>query len=84
MKSSVEAGGTVKVTIDYTPPATRLLQVGQWVVGETAISLKCGEFIRKVPVKFKCLINVQQSADLTQPTKRDANKTSKKKPHKYR
>ena len=82
MKSSVEAGGTVKVMIEYTPPATSLLQVGQWVVGETAISLKCGEFNRKVPVKFKCLINVQQSADLTQSTKRDANRTSKKKSRK--
>jgi hypothetical protein len=82
MKSSVEAGGTVKVTIDYTPPATSLLQVGQWVVGETNISLKCGEFNRKVPVKFKCLINVQQSADLTQQARRDGNKTSRRKSRK--
>lgn len=80
MKSSVEAGGVVKVTIEYAPPANSLLQVGQWVVGETGLALKCGDFNRKIPVKFRCLMNVQQAADLSQPTKRDTvNKSAKKK-----
>lgn len=83
MKSSVEAGGVVKVTIEYAPPANSLLQVGQWVVGETGLQLKCGDFNRKIPVKFKCLMNVQQAADLSQPTKRDpVMKSAKKKSRK--
>ena len=82
MKSSVEAGGVVKVNVEYSPSSNSLLQVGQWVVGETYLNLKCGDFNKKIPVRFKCLINVQQTADLSQPTKREANRTSKKKSRK--
>lgn len=66
MKSNVEYGGVAKATIEYAPPAETLLQVGQWIVSDSFINLKCGEFTRKVPFKLKCLINLQQSADLSQ------------------
>lgn len=74
MKSNVEYGGVVKVAIEYAPPAETLLQVGQWIVSDSFINLKCGEFQRKVPFKLKCLINLQQSADLSQL---GTNRTSK-------
>lgn len=71
MKSNIESGGKVKIDIEYQPPSTSLLQVGQYVIGDTFINLKCGDFNRKVPMKLKCLINLQQKSDLTvsQPVK---------------
>jgi hypothetical protein len=65
-KSGIECGGIVKVVVEYAPPASSLLQVGQWVVADTAVNLKCADFARKVPVRLKCLINLQQAADLSQ------------------
>jgi hypothetical protein len=77
-KSAVEAGGITKVTIEYAPPASSLLQVGQWVVADTAVNLKCADFARKVPVRLKCLINLQQAADLSQASGGRSSKASTK------
>ncbi|OHT10660.1 hypothetical protein TRFO_04162 [Tritrichomonas foetus] len=83
MKSSVECGGVAKAVIEYAPPASSLLQVGQWVVAESNINLKCAEFQRKVPFKIKCLINLQQAADLSQATTtRQSKSTAKRKSRK--
>jgi len=82
MKAQIESGGVVKVHVEYSPPASSLLQVGQWIVVETAINLKCGEFIKRVPMKLKCLINLQQQADLTIQSRREGVRTGKKKSRK--
>lgn len=83
MKSNVEYGGVAKVQIEYSPPAASLLQVGQWIVSDSFINLKCGDFQRKVPFKLKCLINLQQSADLSQMgTTRQAKSQAKRKSRK--
>ena len=76
-KGSVEQGTTTQINIEYSPPSNTLLQIGQWVVGETFLNLKCGDFSRKVPVKFKCLMNMQQSADIISQSKL-TNKLSKR------
>jgi hypothetical protein len=82
-KSAIEAGGVTRVTIEYAPPASSLLQVGQWVVADTAVNLKCADFVRKVPVRLKCLINLQQAADLSQPSAKGQGKPgAKRKPRK--
>lgn len=78
-RANVEPGSSTVVTFEYSPPSNTLLQVGQWVVGETNLNLKCGEFSRKVPVKLKCLINMQQSADLSATAKQAASKPARKK-----
>ena len=78
-KSGIEAGGSTKVTIEYTPPATSLLQVGQWVVADTAVTLKCADFSRKVPVRIKCLINLEQSGSLNQTQQMHAPKSASRK-----
>jgi hypothetical protein len=78
LKSAVEGGGLLKVSVEYAPPASSLLQVGQWVVADTAVNLKCGDFARKVPVRLKCLINLQQTADLTQSGTQRQTKTAPK------
>ena len=59
-KSSIECGGVVKAIIEFSPPTSSLFQAGQWVIAESNINLKCAEFQRKVPLKIKCLINLQQ------------------------
>ena len=75
MKSSVEVGGTVKVYIEYAPSANSLLQIGDSVVRESFLKLKRRSFNRKIPMRLKCLITVQQSADFAAPSKRDATRT---------
>lgn len=62
-RSNIEAGGSVKVTIEYTPPQNSLLQVGQMDIADTAVNLKYGDFSKRVPVRLKCLMNVQQASD---------------------
>ncbi|EAY01921.1 hypothetical protein TVAG_068880 [Trichomonas vaginalis G3] len=79
-RANIEPGSSTVVTFEYSPPSNTLLQVGQWVVGETNLNLKCGEFSRKVPVKLKCLINMQQSADLSATVKQANTKQQRKKP----
>ena len=77
-KSGIEAGGSTKVTIEYTPPATSLLQVGQWVIADTAVTVKCADFTRKVPVRIKCLINLEQSGTLSQTQQMYPPKSSRR------
>jgi hypothetical protein len=80
LKSGIECGGVVKVVVDYAPPASSLLQVGQWVVADTAVTLKCADFARKVPVRLKCLIGLQQATDLGQsPASRQSKLAGKRK-----
>ena len=81
-KGSIEQGTTTQITIEYSPPSNSLLQVGQWVVGETNLNLKCGEFTRKVPVKFKCLINMQQTTEIAGGSKVSGKTASKRKSRK--
>ena len=79
MKGLVDAGGLSKIIIEYSPPASSLFQVGQWIILDSFINLKCGEFNKKVPLKLKCLINIQQNGDLSIQSRREGTKTSKKK-----
>ena len=62
-RGNIEAGGSVKVTVEYSPPQNSWLQVGQMDIADTYVSLKCGDFSRRVPVRLKCLMNIQQSSD---------------------
>lgn len=78
-RATVEQGTTVQVQIEFLPSQTSVLQVGQWLVGETFLNLKCGDFSRKVPVKFKCLIKMQQNADHAVNGKTSKFSLSKKK-----
>jgi len=84
MKGSIEPGNSLRVQIDYNPPSSVLLQVGQWVISESQISIKCGEFAKRVPLKLKCLINLQQSTEVSQPLqpKNNTKTTTKRKSRK--
>lgn len=60
MKANIESGGATKVLIEYSPSNQSMLQFGQWVVVESNINLKYGDFVKKVPIKLKCLISIQR------------------------
>jgi hypothetical protein len=60
-KGSVEQGGAAKVIVQYDAPQApgASVPVGQFVTCECTLTVKCGDFTRKVPVKVRCLINAE-------------------------
>ena len=79
LKGLIEPGSIIKINIDYNPSNNTLLQVGQWVICETFLNLKCGDFFKKLPVKLKCLINLQQNIEINQNNQNKQIKTQSKK-----
>lgn len=48
---------------EIAPLASGLGQIGQWVVADPAVNLRCAEFATNVLVRLKCLKSLQQAAD---------------------